>query len=117
MGHHLVAIPILPVREMADAVAFWSRVPHLTVDEYAGGGYAFVRHDGAEVVHLGLVSDLDVAGNAAGCYLHVDDADRRRAELADAGLPVSEVREEPWGLREFRFTDPSGNVVRLGSPG
>ncbi|GLZ44715.1 hypothetical protein Acsp06_09000 [Actinomycetospora sp. NBRC 106375] len=114
MADHVVAVPILPARDMAEVVEFWSRVPHLTVDEYAGGGYAFVRHQGAEVIHLGHFPDVDPSTNRAGCYLHVTAVDDLRREFVHAGVPASEVVDEPWGMREFRVTDPSGNLVRLG---
>lgn len=114
MSKHPNAIPILPVHDMETAVAFWSRLPSLTVDQYEGSGYAFVLHGGAEVAHLALFSDLDVTRNRAGCYIHLPDIDERYAECVDAGLPVAEIRDEPWGMREFRLTDPSGNVLRIG---
>ena len=114
MTDHLVAIPILPVRDMAEALKFWSRLPHLTVEEYEGGGYAFVCHLGAEVIHLDHRPEMDASANVAGCYLHVHGIDALREALAAAGMPVSDVRDEPWGMREFTLTDPSGNVVRLG---
>ena len=114
MLDHVAAVPILPARDIAEAVAFWSRVPHLTVEEYRAGGYAFVRHRGAEVIHLCHVPDLDPSTNPSGCYVHVGEVDRLRGEFLDAGVAVSEIRDEAWGMREFRLTDPSGNLVRLG---
>ena len=75
------------------------------------GGYAFVRHRGAEVIHLCHVPDLDPSTNPSGCYVHVGEVDRLRGEFLDAGVAVSEIRDEPWGMREFRLTDPSGNLV------
>lgn len=114
MSEHLRAIPILSANAIGEAVIFWSRLPSLTVDEYGDGGYAFVLHGEAEVFHLALFPDLDVTGNHAGCYVHLPDIDQRYAEFVDAGLPASEIRDEPWGMREFRLTDPSGNVLRIG---
>lgn len=77
-------MPILPVHDIDAAVAFWSLVPSISVDQYEEGGYAYV--------------------------------DQRYAECVDADLPVSEIRNEPWGMREFRLTDPSGNLLRIGWP-
>jgi len=31
-----------------------------------------------------------------------------------AGLSVSDVRDEPWDMREFNDVDPGGNRVRIG---
>lgn len=107
-------LPILPVRDLDAAADWWSRLPDLTVDRYGGGGYAFVRFDGAEVAHLAEFTDLDPAQNRAGCYVHVPDVDTLREQCLEAGLSPSAVRREPWGMSEFRLTDPSGNLLRLG---
>ena len=114
MTEQIASVAILPVRDMDEAVAFWSSVPYLTVEEYPGGGYAFVRYGDADVVHLGHFPDVDLATNRAGCIVLAPCIDTLRDECTAAGLPVSETRDEPWGLREFRLTDPSGNVMRVG---
>lgn len=114
MTRHLIAVPILPVRDMTEALEFWSRLPELTVEQYEGGGYAFVRHRGAEVIHLDHCPDMDTSTNRAGCYLHVPGIDALWAALSAADMPVSDIRDEQWGMREFTLTDPSGNRLRLG---
>lgn len=47
-------------------------------------------------------------------YLHVRGVDDLHEAWAAAGLPVSEVRDEPWDMREYDIVDPGGNVVRVG---
>ena len=46
--------------------------------------------------------------------LEVDDVgdERRRVVAADWPL-VEDLREQPWGLRDFRLLDPSGYYVRI----
>jgi uncharacterized glyoxalase superfamily protein PhnB len=34
--------------------------------------------------------------------------------MAAAGLPATGIEDQPWGMREFVLTDPSGNRVRIG---
>jgi hypothetical protein len=29
---------------------------------------------------------------------------------------VTAIADQPWGMREFTLTDPSGNAVRIGRP-
>ena len=48
-------------------------------------------------------------GSGAGIILVVPDIDTARAELAQRGVPVSEVQDMPWGARHAHFTDPDGN--------
>jgi uncharacterized glyoxalase superfamily protein PhnB len=109
-----VAIPILPVRELAEARALWISAG-LTVEDYSDG-YAFVLADGCEIVHLAVHQSLDPAANPSACYIHVDDVHSWHQRLAGAGLPVTPVRDEPWGMAEFSVRDPSGNLVRVGRP-
>ncbi len=47
-------------------------------------------------------------GSLDGLQIVVADADAARAELAERGVDVSEVDEQPWG-RFVYFADPDGN--------
>ncbi|MEA2704569.1 MAG: hypothetical protein QOD63_2514, partial [Actinomycetota bacterium] len=47
-------------------------------------------------------------------YLHVRGVDTLHQEWRAAGLPVSDVRDEPWEMREFNLVDPGGNRLRVG---
>ncbi len=38
----------------------------------------------------------------------VSDLDAQHARLAKAGLAVSAIAAQPWGERNFNFTDPDG---------
>ena len=79
------------------------------------GDFAFVDFDGQSVFDLDVV-DIDPSRNGAGCYLIVKDVDDWHARMAAAGLPVTPVADQPWSMREFTLTDPSGNHVRIGRP-
>src|SRR3954454_15403914 len=107
-----MAIPILPVRDLHEAASFWGRAG-LEVRLH-DAGYAFVLAEGQEHVHLALHPSVDPATNLAACYVHVTDVGGWHDRLADSGLPVTPVRDEPWGMTEFRVRDPSGNLVRVG---
>lgn len=104
---------MLPVVDMAEAIEFYRSLGFEVVayDE----GYAWVRHSGWELFHL--VADEPRAGRSvAGLYLHVADVDAWQAALAasDADTAIGAVTDMPWGMREFSFSDPNGNVIRLG---
>ena len=105
--------PILPVRNMDEATAFY-RSAGFDVRVYEGGGYAFVEYEDESVFDLGLPGAFDAAANRAGCYLIVPGVEQWHAKLVEAGLPVTGLVDQPWGMREFTVTDPSGNTVRIG---
>lgn len=44
----------------------------------------------------------------------VDDIDAEYARLQEAGVEVSELREQAWGERNFEFRDPDGYLWSYG---
>jgi uncharacterized glyoxalase superfamily protein PhnB len=70
-----------------------------------------------------LGGDLDVVdgpatagAGAAGCYLTVPDVEEWHARLRASGPAVSDLEEQPWGMRECSLTDGDGNALRIGQP-
>jgi len=47
-------------------------------------------------------------GSVKGMQMVVEDAEAARAQLAEAGIEVSEVDSQPWGEFVY-FADPDGN--------
>lgn len=105
--------PTLPVRDIEESAAFFEAAG-FEVRRYEEGGFAFVTYDDDSVFDLDLADGFDPASNRAGCYLIVHGVDAWRARLEAAGLPVTEVADQPWGMWEFTLTDPNGNAIRIG---
>jgi hypothetical protein len=57
----------------------------------------------------------DQRANAARRYIIVPDVDGWHTRLSCLGLQTSPLEDMPWGMGEFRLTDPSGNNVRIGT--
>ena len=116
----VASTPTLPVADMDAAVEFYERAGfgvRRYIDESGSpGGFAFVEFDEESVFDLDAAEDLEPSSNRAGCYLITPDADAWHARMAAAGLPVSALGDQPWGMREFELRDPSGNRVRIGRP-
>ncbi|MGI8663659.1 MAG: VOC family protein [Acidimicrobiales bacterium] len=104
--------PILPVRDMAEAVAFYESAG-FHVRLYEDGGFAFVHLDDESVFDLGLEEQMKTELNLSGCGLIVAGVDEWHDELAALGFPVTAPEDQPWEMREFTLTDPSGNRVRI----
>lgn len=46
--------------------------------------------------------------------LEVDDVVAERDQITAAGWPLAEdLRDRPWGLRDFRVLDPAGYYLRI----
>jgi catechol 2,3-dioxygenase-like lactoylglutathione lyase family enzyme len=118
------SVPILPARDLDATLTFYERLGF----ENAGAPhskwhYLIIRRGG---VHLHFYADPDVdpLTTAASCYVYADDADALYAEWKGIGVPTDQAtgsRLQPpvdtdYGLREFALVDPSGNLVRVGSP-
>ena len=103
--------PCLTVDDLEDAIAFYERLGFCPLRRFASSSYVILVRDEAEL-HLRL------AGTAGGaCYLRVTGLSRLHAIWAAAGIEqLSALRVEPWGMREFTVTDPSGNELRFGEP-
>jgi uncharacterized glyoxalase superfamily protein PhnB len=111
--------PTLPVVDLTEAVGFYEQAGfgvRIYRDERGetGDGFAFVDFDGQSVFDLDAVSDMDPATNRSACYLITDHAEEWHGRMRGARLPVTELVDQPWGMREFTLTDRSGNQVRIG---
>ncbi len=114
----VTSTPTLPVGNMDDAIAFYEQVGfdirRNTEEDGTPGGFAFVEVDDISIFDLGEETDMDPATNKACCYLVTEDSDIWHLAMSDAGLPITEIADQPWGMREYALTDPWGNTIRIG---
>ena len=119
------AVPIMPARDLAATLAFYERLGF----ENAGGPYAewnylIIRRGGIQL-HFYGDPDVDPLTTASSCYVYTDDADELFGTWRAIGVPTdpatgSRLQGPPvttdYRMREFALVDPSGNLVRVGSP-
>ncbi len=112
--------PILPARNLAETRAFYEKLGFTSWWRGRGPWEYEIVSRGHLVVHFFAESGLVPTENEASCYWRVKDADRFHQEFAALKLPSERIPrltapvDEPWGMREFTFVDPSGNRVRVG---
>lgn len=119
-------VPILKVRDMEAALAFYARLGFVVEFRYAAGPlgphYAGLSLEGHQV-HLSSFGGDSVFGAAV--YFYVDDVDALFAGFLSAGFMTPGKTESPvedgpvdqsWGMREVYVRDPDGNALRFGSP-
>jgi uncharacterized glyoxalase superfamily protein PhnB len=85
----------------------------LNTDEKDVAGFAF--GSGYLVIHLPY-GDPTAAPKPGGMRVevHVEDVDAEHARLKQLGLNVGELKDQPWGERNFFFSDPDGYVWSYG---
>lgn len=112
--------PVLPVRDVAEALRRYESMGFVTnAYRHEPGAipfYGFVCMGPTEY-HVTRVSELDPLQNTSALYLYVDDADEvfeRWKAAVDGRFEGPEDTE--YGLREFAYVDPDGNLFRVGAP-
>ncbi len=103
------AVPVLHTGDLEASMRFWEAAG-FEVHRY-GEDFASGHREGLEV-HL--VLDRPEGRDRGAAYIHARDVNAVHATWTAAGLPVSQLRDEPWGMREFAVVDPGGNRVRIG---
>lgn len=107
--------PILSVNELAKSIDFYCHT--LGFDLAWSWGYppdiAAVCRDSIEIT-LTQRAGAKPAG-AGHVYLGVSGIDDYYAALVDAGVTiVFPIEDRPYGMRDFRIADPSGNELSIG---
>ena len=118
------SVPILPGRDLRETLAFYERLGFenrgAPPDEW---NYLIIGRGDVWLHFIGM-SDVDPLTTAAGCFVYVADADALHDEWQRLGVPTDPATgsrlvppmDTDYGMREFALVDPSGNLVRVGSP-
>ena len=118
------AVPILPSRDLNATLAFYRRLGF----ENAGAApdewdYLILRRRGLQL-HFYRDPNVDPLTTDHSCYIYTDSADALCDEWKSIGVPTDATTgsrlqvpvDTDYGMREFALIDPSGNLVRVGSP-
>ncbi|WP_206063096.1 VOC family protein [Nocardioides sp. HDW12B] len=116
-------VPVLPGRDLEETLRFWGRLGFVSVGEPPETyGYCILRR-GDLWLHFYADPDVDPLSTACGCYAYVEDARALHEEWATLVVPdlatgsrITDPVDTDDGIREFAVVDPSGNLVRVGSP-
>lgn len=118
------AVPILPSRDLHETLDFYGRLGFeprgASIEEYR---YLILARGTIEL-HFWSAPDVDPLATDAGCYVRVREADALFAEWDAVGVPSDPATgsrlvpptDTDYGMREFALVDPSGNLLRVGSP-
>lgn len=107
--------PEVPVTNLREALEFYEqKLGFKTAMVMPDAGYAIVERD-AIAVHL--FEDVHRKDAPVGMYVFTFQLDELHAEFQERGARLSqEIMRKPWGNRDFRVMDPSGNVIKFTEP-
>jgi uncharacterized glyoxalase superfamily protein PhnB len=106
---YLAAVPVIPVDDSAEAVAFYTE--RLGFDlAFEQGAYAGVKLADVEVHLDGVVNE---AAGKVTARVHVTGVDALYAALEPNGVvdPSEPLNTKPWGARQFSVLDCCGNRI------
>jgi catechol 2,3-dioxygenase-like lactoylglutathione lyase family enzyme len=126
----------LIVHDYDEALAFYRDVVGLEVRndaQFEGNRWLTLGAAGQPEVEIGLevpgyfpntsaadtqaTADLVAKGILPGLIFTVDDCDKTFERLRSGGAEVlQEPIDQPYGVRDCAFRDPSGNMVRFSQP-
>ena len=107
--------PFVPARDFASSRRFYTELGFTEKSEV--GGVAYFLHDDASF----LLQDFYNKELAENLMLHllVEDVAAWHARVSGSGLAqrygvqLSEMVQQPWRMRDFTLTDPSGVLWRI----
>jgi uncharacterized glyoxalase superfamily protein PhnB len=107
--------PEIPATDLRASIRYYEQMLgfHLVM-EMPGGDYAIVERDD---VAIHLYHDDSAASSPMGVHIFTEQLDELQAELKQRGTRLSqEIVRKPWGNRDFRVTDISGNQLKFTEP-
>ena len=107
--------PELPVSNLKRSIAYYERRLGFRVAmQMPGGDYAIVERDD---VAIHLFKSMPRVPSPVGIHVFTKDLETLHAELRERGARVSQgIQRKPWGNRDFRVSDDSGNEIKFTEP-
>ena len=106
--------PEIPVTNLAEALTYYTTAMAFdVVSQYSEGQYAVVQRDDV-AIHL---FEDGTRTRPVGIHIFTQGIDELHDELKAHGASITQsVERKPWGNRDFRVTDPSGNEIKFTEP-
>jgi len=108
------AVPILPVSDLSEALDYYQRVLGFDV-EWKWGEPPYLASVCRDHVEVNLSLSSEPAPAPSKVYFQMAGVDTYYSKLTQAGAKVAvPLADRPYGMRDFRIVDPSGNELSFG---
>ena len=107
--------PELPVANLKRSIEYYEQNLGFRVAmQMPNGNYAIVERDD---VAIHLFQDNAGILSRVGIHIFTEDLEMLHAEMQERGARVSQgILRKPWGNRDFRVADDSGNEIKFTEP-
>jgi catechol 2,3-dioxygenase-like lactoylglutathione lyase family enzyme len=111
---------VIAVPDLERSARFYRDVLGFEVREAGDPGWRFFLRD-ACLIMAGECRDAlpatELGDHSYFAYLEVDDIDRLHEDVVAKGAAlIKELRDEPWGMREFGVRTVDGHRIMFGCP-
>lgn len=106
-----LAIPVLLTTDLTRSILTYEALGFEV--KRAGADYLIARGYGVEF-HISRVGAIPTP-HCVSAYLRVPDADALYQEFNRAAPGLASPADKPWGMREFHYIDPDGNLINVGA--
>jgi len=107
--------PEIPVNDLERGIEYYEAKLGFRVEmRMPQGDYAIVERDD---VSLHLFEDNSKSQSPVSLHIFAKGLEDLYAELEKRGARMSQaIAQKPWGTRDFRVMDPSGNEIKFTEP-
>lgn len=107
-------IPMLPVRSMPAAVAFYQQLGFSVEQRRDEWRWAMLRLGDCRLMVDESINPHPGAPRSGVIYLYADDIHAFHQQVRRNGLAVPDLDTTFYGMTEFRIDDPDGNRLWIG---
>jgi predicted enzyme related to lactoylglutathione lyase len=107
--------PEIPVTDLKRSLEYYQQKLGFQIAmQMPAGNYAIVERDG---IALHLFQDDSSSHSPVGVHIFTPDLEDLYAEIQQRGARISQgILRKPWGNRDFRVNDHSGNEIKFTEP-
>jgi len=111
---------VIAVPDLEASAAFYRDVLGFTIHSISDPGWRFYTSGDCSIM-AGQCPDAihpsKLGDHSYFAYLEIDDIDRFYESVRGAGAEIcQDIRDEPWGMREFCLVTVDGHRIMFGSP-
>lgn len=109
-------VPKLPMRNKQDTLAYYQLLGAHNTSAHDYPDYLILQWESSEL-HFFSFPDLNPLENDGQLYIRVANIEQWYAELLTKGVkihPAGNLKQQPWGQKEFSLLDPDHNLLTFG---